>query len=208
MKKNVCRIMALIIAFVICCSLCSCSKISDDEALSLISGLLEKSCEVNEIFYGKGILTDSKSYEFAKEQLLQDSDVKIAAYAEAHADYPYQTVEELKNVALEVYSSSYCESMFDIAFLGHKDANTGAIVEYARFIDNEYGILTQRVDIEDEILYNGRTFDIDSIVIVKNRSSYILFTVDSLLDGEKSDTLKIKMIKEEDGSWKFDTPTY
>ncbi|MBE6562829.1 MAG: hypothetical protein E7660_03735 [Ruminococcaceae bacterium] len=208
MKKICFAVTSFVLAAIMCLSLCSCSRLSDEDAVNTAASLLEKSCEINEIFYGKGIDVDEKSNEYALEALNEDVDIKVASYADVHADYPYQTVEELKNAALSVYSSDYCESMFDIAFTGHKDSKTGAIVEYARFIESEYGILTQRVDIEDEILYNGRTFDVDSIKIVKKTASYVVFTVDSKIDGEPSDTIKVKMLKEEDGTWKLDTPTY
>jgi len=49
---------------------------------------------------------------------------------------------------------------------------------------------------------------VDSIKIVKKTASYVVFTVDSKIDGEPSDTIKVKMLKEEDGTWKLDTPTY
>ena len=208
MKKISFAVIFFVMTAVICLSLCSCSRLSDEDAVNTAAVLLEKSCEVNEIFYGKGIEVDEKSQEYALEALNEDVDVKVASYADVHADYPYQTVDELKDLALAVYSSAYCESMFDIAFTGHKDSNTGAIVEYARFIESEYGILTQRVDIEDEILYKGRTFNTDSIEILKKTASYVLFTVDSEIDGAPSDNLKIKMIKDTDEAWKLDTPTY
>ncbi len=208
MKRIYLSFLLLISAVLLCFSLCSCSRLSDEEAISTAAELLEKSCEINEIFYGKGITTDEKSYEYALEAFEQDTDVKVASYADVHSDYPYQTLEDLKNAALQVYSTSYCEGMFEVAFFGHKDSKTGAIVEYARFIESEYGILTQRVDIEDEILYNGRTFDTASVKIVKKTFSYVLLTVDSLIDGEPSDNIKIKMVKEGDGTWKLDTPTY
>lgn len=208
MKKIIVSVLSLLVALSFCFSLCSCSAQSKEQMIQTASELLEKSCEINEIFYGKGIETDEKSAEYAREQLLQDSDIKIPAYAEVHVDYKYQSTAELKEAALEVYTESYLEPVFDIAFLGHKDSQNGAIVEYARFVDNEFGVLTQRVDIEDEIIYKGRTFDASSIQIIKKRPSYVLFTVTSLVDGQPSDTMKIKMQKDSNGNWKLDTPTY
>lgn len=186
----------------------SCSGLSDQEIVEIASALLEDSYEINRIFYGTGVPLDSRSLELAKEQLTQDSDVRIAAYAEVDAEYPYKCTEDLKNAALKVYTAAYCEGMFEVAFFGHKDSATGALVEYARFIDNEYGILTQRVDIEDEIIYTGRTYDINTVNVVRQGVGYVLFTVDSVLDGKPSDTVKIKMMKDQDGSWKLDNPTY
>lgn len=208
MKRFVVFIISLLLIFSFCIPLSSCSKESEKQLTEIASGLLEKSCEINEIFFGKGIETDEKSAEYAKEQLLQDSDIKIAAYAEVHADYKYQSTEDLKAAALEVYTEGYLEPVFNIAFLGHKDSQNGAIVEYARFVDNEFGLLTQRIDIEDEIIYKGRTFDASSIKIIKIRPSYVLFTVTSIVDGNTSDTMRIKMQKDTNGNWKLDTPTY
>ncbi len=208
MKKNILSAFSLLLILSFLFSLVSCSSQSKEQLTEAAAELLQKSCEINEIFYGKGIELDENSVEYAKELLLQETDVKIAPYAEVHADYKYQCVEDIKAAALSVYTESYLEPVFDIAFLGHKDSVNGAIVEYARFIDNEYGILTQRIDIEDEIIYNGRTFDTSSIQIIKKRPSYVLFTVTSLIDGEPSDTMKIKMQKDSGGNWKLDTPTY
>lgn len=208
MKKTILKTFALVLVLCFGLSLCACSGMSDEEIKTLATGLIEASYEINEIFYGKGIDVDDRKYELAKEQLYQDTDVKIAVYAEADMTYKYQTTNDLKAAALKVYSTSYCEGMFEIAFTGHKDPRNGAIVDYARFIDNEYARVAQRVDKEEQIFYQGRTYDMDSFTIIKHRAKYIIFEADSYIDGASAGRVKLKMVKDIDGTWKLDTPTY
>lgn len=207
MKKTVKLLVLFVLtaAFVISC-LASCGSKNDPETVAAAEELIEKSYEINEIFFGKGLAVDEESRQEALEGFDAQSDVQKVAYAKADALCGYDSVSSLKEAALSVYTEQYCEVLFASAFNGIKDA-IGNTVEYARYIDDEFGFLTVRVDIEEDAIKLDRTYDLSTITITKQTDSFALFTVDSLVAGEPSDTVRIKMVMTENG-WRLDTPTY
>lgn len=207
MKKTI-KLLILIVltATVVISVLTSCSSKNDPETVAAAEELIEKSYEINEIFFGKGLAVDEESRKEALENLEAESDVLNVAYARADALCGYDSISSLKEDALSVYSEEYCEILFASAFNGIKDA-IGNTVEYARYIEDEYGFLTVRLGLEDNAIELDRTYDLSSIKIIKQSDSFALFTVDSLVAGTPSDTVRIKMVMTENG-WRLDTPTY
>ena len=202
------RVLSVIFALImVCIPLASCGeKKADPEAIREAGALIEKSYEVNEILFGKGIPIDEESKKEALESAEVGMDVKNAIYAKADYLSDYACVDDIKEAALSVYTEEYCEPIFDLVFNGRNN-DIGSKVEYARYIDDEYGMLTVRVDIEDDALVLNRTYDLSSVKAVQVGSDYIVFTVDSLIDGVPSDNIRMKMVKGESG-WRLDTPTY
>lgn len=206
MKKTVKALLFVLIITLSLLSFTSCEKYDSGEILSSAEKLIEDSYEINEIFFGYGIKCDEEDAEIAKSELDGESDVKKAAYAKADVASGYSCVEDVKNAALEVYSEEYCDILFSNAFSGIRD-NSGNVVEYSRYIDDEFGRLTVRVDIADDAVSLNRTYDFETLKIVRQGNGYALVEVLSLCDGEKSDTVRLKLVMTEDG-WRLDTPTY
>ena len=74
-------------------------------------------------------------------------------------------------------------------------------------MEDESGTLVVRSDLSDTGIQLDRTFDTDTIKVKKLKSNTAVISVDSFLNGEKSDTLELTMVRQ-DGQWRLDTPTY
>ncbi len=206
MKKTAKALLFVLILTLSLMSVTSCEKYDSGEILSSAKDLISESYEINEIFFGYGIKCDREDVENAKTELDEESDVKKAVYVKADAASGYSCVKDIKTAALKVYSEDYCEIIFSNAFSGIRDSS-GNIVEYSRYIDDEFGRLTVRVDIENEAVNLNRTYDFETLKILRQGNGYALVEVLSICDGEESDTIRLKLVMTEDG-WRLDTPTY
>lgn len=203
--RTICTALLLFSACLVltCCG----GKMTDAQIGSIARPLIEKSYEVNEIFFGKGLPFDEELRELYLEEPPEDIDVKEVRYIPVSPDCEYAYIETIKDAAYAVYTADYCDSnLFPVAFNGLDDGE-GGVLQYARFIENEYGVLTQRSDVAQTSVLTGRTYDFDTVKCVKQGSGYVIFTVSSYVDGKASDVVRITMKKEASG-WRLDTPTY
>lgn len=186
----------------------SCASEADRrEAADSAASLIEASLEINEIFYGKGLpqsdADSDDSRRFADENGL---DVNAVSYLPVSAECTYKSIQDIKVAAEKVYSSAYCAQLFKVGFEGFSnDEGTRAV--YARYMEDESGTLVVRSDLSDTGIQLDRTFDTDTIKVKKLKSNTAVISVDSFLNGEKSDTLELTMVRQ-DGQWRLDTPTY
>lgn len=209
MSKRVIKALCLVLAFSsVFFALFSCgAKISDAEIAEIAKPLIEKSGRINEIFFGGGLPMDEERSDMYIKDMAEDTDIKNTYYLPVAQDCGFESTEEIKEAAKEVYTYEYCENnLFSVAFSGIKSSN-GEVLEYARFIDNEYSELSQRYDIADGSALSVREFDFDTVKSIKQGSGYIIFSVETYINGEKSDTLRLTL-KNEASGWRLDTPTY
>lgn len=206
MKKFLKISVLSVLIFSVFVSVFSCSAQNDPEITEAAKILIENSYEVNEIFFGKGISPDEESKKLAEASQSTDVDIEIPAYAAVNYSCGFENTDMLKEKALEVYSAEYCDIIFESAFKGVKNA-VGNVVYYPRYIDDEHGELNVRCDVEETGLELSRTYDTDSIKIKKKGNGFALIEVTSLVDGEISDKITLKMVME-DGNWRLDSPTY
>lgn len=208
------KLFAVFVSVFIAVCLFSCTQeeipfeeITSEEISKIAGPLIEKSYEINEMYFGCGLPIDEKSLESYNGKLQEDIDVKSSYYLAVDSEYKYQTTLEMKEATLEVYSTDYCESsIFPVAFEGIINEN-GDILEYASFIVNEVGILTERHDIAQRDPLPKRTYDLDSVKSISQSADTIVFSVDSYVDGAVSDNIRLT-IKKQDSGWRLDTPTY
>lgn len=188
--------------------LVSCGGLERDKVVSIASELIEKSYEINEIFYGEGLPLKEKSLEAVEENAESGlyADVLIPPYVEVDSSCGYLYIDQMKAAALAVYTEDYCTGMFEYAFEGMNDA-LGNTLYYARYIENDYGALAMKYEFTKTTYDLSRTYDMDSLKVDKQTSSYILFTVDSYVDGALSDPVQLKIVHTSSG-WRLDTPTY
>lgn len=205
MKK--CNFLYFLPIYIICiCFISSCGKPDYTETIAAAEALIEESYEINKIFFGSGIEMDEESEKNALDKLDIETDVKKVAYAKASSTCGYSSTEKIKNAALRVYSEDYCNIIFSNAFNGRKD-DRGNTIEYARYIDDEYGFLTVRINIDDDALTLERTYDLSTIKVIKQKSEYAVIEVESFLNNSPSDKVRLKLVMTDDG-WRLDTPTY
>ncbi|MBQ8475192.1 MAG: hypothetical protein IJ499_05990 [Clostridia bacterium] len=193
MKKIISVLLTLVIVSL---SVCSCSPHSKEEIVSAAAELIEKSYEVNEIYYGKGLpYTDDIIIGITSEYALVD--------AEACG---YSSVDDLKKAAQAVYSTDYCEHLFKVAFEGLSTEELET-VSFARYIEDFGYQLTILKEVKETGLTLNRTYDLSTITVEKSARNAATVSVMSLVDGVEDEVIKINLIYESNG-WRLNTPTY
>ena len=207
--KRIAKIIAFTAAFVLCAVMTVACGVdyTEDEVKKAAAGLIEASYEINEIYFGKGLPISEEdseeAKEFAKENGLELENIQFLPVTE---ESPYKSIKDIKKAVAKVYSESYCEYLNLMAFEGFSTEDGSAAV-YAKYIEDEKGVLTARVDLADKGIILNRTYDTSTIKAKKMKKDEVTFTVDSYVDGKKDETLTFKLVLESDG-WRLDTPTY
>ena len=233
MKNNMKRIIAaaLMLTSLLCVlTLPSCANPPElSEIKPTIEILIENSRKINHILFGEGLpiayyedkkdaegnpvpvdteyenyyLVDFTAPYFEEED--EETDGEKEDDEEKKKGNGFFTVEQIKAEAEKVYSKDYIQPLYDMFFTGHYDADKGGVVR-ANYIDGENGILKLKT-YEAYIKGEMRTFDYDSIVMIKpSTADFVTFTIDSYKDGEKMN-IRLTIVKTEDG-WRLDSPTY
>lgn len=223
--KRLLSVTALFItlAILVSSTLVSCSKpISEEKALSVIKNLLTESVEINEIFFGHGLPYDQMAYleklediEDAKSQPGGQNGVYYPFYVPIDKKAKYQSENEIKEAALKVYSSEYCEYLFKLAFKGiSSDSGVVSLPKYYLSDGSPKRLLVRVLDPDEkEIMPVKREYDLSTIEFIKIGRIYITFSVRSIINGEPADTIKAVAIHEKRPhdiryNWYLDTPTY
>lgn len=179
----------IILAMVLMSCRIGSADITDADARQILSELIPKAAELNEIFLGKGL--EPSEY--------LDTGIAVAQrYIEVSADCPYQTVGELASAAESVFSSEYCAILFESAFYGTDDFNP-------RYSESESGVLQINVNDEGHKL---RTVLYPETASVKNKfDGRTAVSIQAEFDGKPYDDVIVYLVNE-NGSWLIDSPTY
>lgn len=209
--------MALVLSLPMCTG-CS-GKISEAEVSAALAELIPASYELNTIYFGEGlpISDDRADVEAFYNAVGQGQDISLN-YHPVAADCGYSSVDEIKEATLAVFSESYAEYLFTLAFSGissvfneDTEEQLTQTVAYARYMETS-GILTVRMDLADEALPLNRTYDTDDITIVRDRRNgthgYVLVEVQSYVDGAVDERVEVKLVQNEEGEYRLDSPTY
>ena len=187
------KIITVILSVLTVLSLASCSSHKKEDVIEAAKSLIEASYEINEIYFGRG---------------LPASDKYIGSYAEVDPTCGYSSIDELKNAALKVYSAGYCEDVLFInAFEGRSIEGDTESASYARYIAYGENKLTVRLDAEENGMVLNRTYDLSTITVEKCVRDSATITVQSLVDGETDEIIKLNLVFEND-AWRLDSPTY
>ena len=217
MKNNIFAKAAaalLAAAMVICLFSCSFNKAdyTEEEIFAECESLIEKSFEINEIYFGKGLPTTGEAVRSSENSLVEietdeeNYDIEITSYVViSEEESPYTTEDEIRAAAAEVYTEDYCEFLNERAFVGIVSAD-GDTVAYTRFMYDQYGRLTQRADCEENSPLTGRTYDYSTMKLEKALKDEAWIKITSEAEGE---ALELRLtLKRENGVWRLDTPTY
>ena len=191
---------------------CGGMKVDESELKEALGELIEKSAELNDIYFGEGLpLTVDKE---ALEELYgsDDTDIKSVHYHPVDPECGYTSEYEIKKATLEVFTENYSEYLFERAFSGISAVyNEGSgdeqveVASYAMYIEDR-GVLTARIDIADHAIELGRTYDLDGMEIVRVKKNYAVVKIPTEMNG-KSLTVELKVVMTENG-WRLDSPTY
>lgn len=213
MKKNA-VILSLLILLVIIIGLSSVScseKISKDEIKDILVPLLEKSEELNVIYFGEGLPMTVDREDAERFYSSFESEVKAINYHPVDKSCGYESEADIREATLEVFTPEYSEFLFNRAFIGISDVvndGTGDVTQtssYARYLEQN-GMLTVRIDLSSEAIKLGREYDVDSLEIIRQKENYVLVTIPTQLDGKSCD-VELKIVNTKDG-WRLDSPTY
>ena len=209
MKKYILLLVSLVL------TLSSCGGTSEEEISAALSELIPASYGLNEIYFGEGlpISDDREDVEAFYAAMGTDNDISLN-YHPVAADCGYASVDEIEAATLEVFSESYADYLFTMAFDGlssvfneDTEEQVTQTVSYARYMETD-GILTVRMNVVDEAIPLNRTYDTEDIEIIREKNSYILVEVQSYVDGQPDVMVEVKLVKNAEGEYRLDSPTY
>jgi len=162
-----------------------------EEIKGRVEELVSASCELNAIYYGEGLPVITESYTGTDYYFV---DVEKS---------DYDSMDSLKEATSAVYTSDYCEGIFETMFVGISN-DIGAILP--RFTEGDGGVLMQDKYLKN-ILPGDREFLFDTMTIEKSSKNRVTVRISATLDGEKDEDAVIEL-RLEKGVWLLDSPTY
>lgn len=208
LKHRILRTLAAMASLLLLSSLAACAKsgLTDDEIREIYRTLVEDSYALNDVFYGDGLpYEENEAMMKYLTGVSADTDGFKVSYMPVAATAPYQSEAEIRSAAAAVYSDAMCSHLFTLAFEG-MSTDDGTSVTFARYIEQD-GVLTVRIDLADDAIAMGRTYDFENMTIIADEGSEIRASFPSMIDGEKSVNVKITIVKTASG-WRLDSPTY
>ncbi len=216
MKTSKTRIGTWIAAvLVLCAALTACSrpKHTPAELRPVLEELLPKSAEINEIYFGEGLPTTRDVDVVRAFYETFDTDIQSISYTPVDPACGYETIDDIKAATLAVFTPDYAEFLFDRAFNGISDLfDEGLETEhrttavYAMYLE-ENGYLTKRVNLAEDAIPLGRTYDLDSLTVLRENETGVEVKLASFLDRQPSVEVKMWLVETADG-WRLDSPTY
>ena len=192
---------------------CSKPKHTPDELRPILEDLLPRAAEINEIYFGEGLPTTRDVDVVRAFYETFDTDIQSIRYTPVDPACGYETVDDIKAATLAVFTPDYAAFLFDRAFNGISDLfDEGLETEhrttavYAMYLE-ENGYLTKRVNLADDAIPLGRTYDLDSLTVIRENESGVEVKLASLFDGQPSVEVKMWLVETADG-WRLDSPTY
>ena len=199
------RILALLLLVTTLFSIVSCEndrEYDEGEVLAAAAELIEKSLPLNELLYGKGL-------SYGEEHI----GIYYKATDESLAAFGIETVEQMKNMVREIYSTDYSESILTSDAFSPITVDD-VIVGYTRYYQSEdedgnpNGIMVKSdydYPLKNSYEYhaNMSVIDVEGEVIVV-RTMVTATSVDGRIMNVNND---VRLIEEESG-WRLMTPTY
>lgn len=177
MKKIFAVILALCTLFVL--ASCSSGGHSAEEMRTIVEPLIEKSAELNVIYFGEGLPLTVDPDEAERFYSSFDTDVQAISYHPVDKSCGYESIDEIKNATLEVFTEDYADYLFTLAFTGISDTVNDGVGDktetstYARYIEQS-GMLTARIDLAKEAIPLGRVYHTDKLEVVREKDGYVL----------------------------------
>jgi hypothetical protein len=185
--------------------LCSCEKdreYNEAEVLAATADLIEKSLPLNEMFYGKGIAYTDEGVGIYK-----------IADTESLNSFGVSTVEEMKSLAREVYTESFCKGLYSSeVFSSVKiDDTVKSYTRYYQELDSDGNPTHIMVNSKYEYFLKGSYEYNENMSVIDVSGEVItvrtLVSVTSESGKVKNINLDLKLIEEADG-WRLASPTY
>lgn len=183
------KILLILCGALLLLSLTSCGALDDDEAREVLSDLLPKAAELNEIIWGAGL---------PPAETPEASAAGTAKYAKVSADCGYSTLAELRAAAEAVFSAEFMEIINTTAFDGTEET-------FPRYNETTDGVL--QVNTSEKGFTLRSTLYPDRARVLYGIGDLLKVAVPCDFDGKPADDYEIILVRE-NGLWKIDSPTY
>lgn len=208
MKKRIAAALLILLTL----TSCGGGVHSEEEIRTVLDELLPKSFELNEIYFGEGLPMSNDKAMVEQFYGMFDSDVEAINYHPVDVSCGYTTETDIREATLEVFTADYAEYLFGRAFSGISATfNEGEEQEYtstavyAMYIEQD-GILTVRINLDEEAIPLGRTYDLDGMELTENTENFVIAKIPTEMDGRALD-VELRLVLTPDG-WRLDSPTY
>ncbi len=204
-SKVISLFLSVALTFSISLSLISCEKdreYDEGEVLTAAAELVSRSLSLNELFYGKGLA-------------YSDEGVGIYKRAETASleSFGISTLEDMKELARQIYTDSYCEGIFtsDVFSSIKIDDTVKSFNRYYQEYDNDGNPTYIMVNSSYKYFLKGKYEYHESMEVIDVEGEVIIVRT---LVTATSESGKIKNInldlrlKEEDDGWRLASPTY
>lgn len=210
LKKRYVRIISITVAVCIliaCCGIfayCSINKAPElDTVRDRFIYLIEGSRQINQIFFGVGLPVYERGGALAEQKHVYIGE-QNKGYERVMEISPYLTVDDMRTDAQRIYSSSFCEELFESSFEGILSDGV-TLIEYAELSEWLYQSTAR-----DVLIKNDRIYLYDTMKIVRpSNKEYINVDIESYqLDSPESIQVERLSFVLESGNWYLDCPTY
>ncbi len=171
----------------------------DEVLLARFAELIPASYEINDIFFGEGLHTYSREEYAEAYEMTEGADPD---YDFITAEAKYQSIAAIKEAAEAVYTLDYLSGIYDLIFVGFYDEGIGHIP--ALYTEDGNGFAKHNAT--EPQISEQRMFDVASAKVLMKNNRYATLEVNTTL-GDTSETVRIRL-KNQDGTWLLDDPTY
>ncbi len=186
---------------------CSCQSDPPtiDEVRDTFTELIEGSYEVNGILFGDSLPVYERDRDFAQQNgIYYDVPDGYYNYEFITEESKYQTEDEIRERALEIYSEDYISPVLDSCFNGFMD-DAGAAAVQPKYL-TYMGRLMRNSEYQTYAT-DRRTYDCSTMEIIKPSNGKIVNVMLDANDGEQASKVQLTFILQ-DGEWRLDSPTY
>ena len=188
------RFLVFLLTLAAIFSLAACAKPDEATVMSEYKALYERSLQINEIIFGKGL-----PYEGNYDGI--EAETHYVAVSESS---PYKSVAELEAAVLSVYTKAYYESSLKtVLFVGFEDEYAKTNIRYKE-VD---GVLYVNVKHEGFEL-SGRCATDSAYVEKLSRASARIAAPYFYGNGTQMAKDKVITMVMTDAGWRFDNPSY
>lgn len=181
----------MLCALLLCAALLSaCGGPTLEELRPTAEQLITDSLALNEILFGGGLPT---------VEGITGNDYRYVDFEKTE----YRTMDQLKEAVRAVYTADYCESIFEVLFVGITDS-IGILLP--RFSEDDLGQLMQHKDTVSQ-LPGQRQYDFSSMTLEKSSRKRAVIRIQTETDGKK-DADAVLTLRYDGEKWLLDTPTY
>ena len=168
---------------------------SEEEIRQTVQALVDAAEPINEIFYGEGVPV--KDYEIEEADGLSSTvDFQYVSVSEAA---PYQSIEQIKEAAEQVFTEAYLAGVYESAFVRTEDL-------YPRYAEDAQGRLTRNVKQSFKSTDEWTEWDFSTLTVIKSTERLVEVRLEGTFAG-RTETETLRLEKEADG-WRLASPTY